>query len=135
MLVAADLNPGDTAETVISSFWNQFSTLDAEDGGAGGKMPRARTRRFAEERVAGVLGNLAEIDATLAGLLAESGWDLARLGTVERAVLRCGIWEIGKADVPAGVAINEAIDIVNWFSTSRSRSLVNGVLDRYAKGL
>jgi transcription termination factor NusB len=31
------------------------------------------------------------------------------------------------------VVINEAIDLANWFSTSRSRMLVNGVLDKFAK--
>jgi transcription termination factor NusB len=44
-----------------------------------------------------------------------------------------GIWELKESDVPAAVAINEAVDLVNWFSTPKSRMLVNGVLDRYAK--
>jgi transcription termination factor NusB len=33
------------------------------------------------------------------------------------------------------VVINEAVDIVNWFSSPKSRTLVNGILDRYAKSL
>lgn len=60
-------------------------------------------------------------------------WDLYRLGTVERTVLRMGIWEIAYSEVPAPVAINEAIDLTNWFSSPKSRTLVNGVLDKYAK--
>ena len=133
MLTAADLNPGDPPETLIEKFWSQLESLDDEDGGVGGKLPRGRVRKFAEARVTGVLENLAEIDAAIAKFLAESGWDIDRLGTVERAVLRIGIWEIANTDVPVGVVMNEAIDICNWFSTPRSRSIVNGVLDRYAK--
>lgn len=133
MLTAADLNPGDSPQTLIEKFWEQLTSLDEEDGGVGGKLPRGRVRKFAEERVAGVLGNLAEIDASIAKFLSESGWDIDRLGTVERAVLREGIWELANTDVPVGVVMNEAIDICNWFSTPRSRSIVNGVLDRYAK--
>ena len=90
-------------------------------------------KRFAEERTAGVLGSLAEIDALLAGLL--DNWDLYRLGTVERAVLRMGIWEMKNTDVPKPVVINEAIDLANWFSTPKSRPIINGVLDKFAKSL
>ena len=36
---------------------------------------------------------------------------------------------------PPAVAINEAVDIANWFSGPKTRSIVNGVLDHYAKSL
>jgi transcription termination factor NusB len=39
------------------------------------------------------------------------------------------------SDVPKPVVINEAVDLVNWFSSPRSRTLVNGVLDRLGKEL
>ena len=133
MLTAADLNPGDPPAALIEKFWEQLTSLDGEDGGVGGKLPRGRVRKFAEERVVGVLENLAEIDGEIGKLLAASGWSVDRLGTVERAVLRVGIWELANTDVPVGVVMNEAIDICNWFSTPRSRALVNGVLDKYAR--
>ena len=129
MLTAADLNPPEDIPAFIAAYWAQVSDLDEEDGGpakAKGKM-----KAFAEERVTGVLGSLEEIDAILVPLL--DHWDLFRLGTVERAVLRMGIWEIKSSDVPPPVAINEAVDLANWFSSPKSRSLVNGVLDKFAK--
>jgi N utilization substance protein B len=129
MLCAADLNPPDDVRAFIDSHWLQFPTLEEEEGGAG--KARGKLKLFAEERVTGVLGSLAEIDAILVPLL--ENWDLYRLGTVERAVLRLGLWEITYSDVPAPVVINEAVDIVNWFSSPKSRTLVNGILDRYAK--
>ena len=57
-----------------------------------------------------------EIDEILVPLL--DNWDLYRLGTIERAVLRMGIWEMKWSDVPKPVVINEAIDLANWFSES-----------------
>lgn len=131
MLTSADLNPGFDAESIISDFWSQLVTLEDEFGGTGGELPRAKMRAFADERVKGVLANLDYIDGVLIPLL--DGWELARLGTVERAVLRTGIWELENTDIPTGVIINEAIDIANWFSSPKSRSLVNGVLDAFAK--
>ena len=132
MLTAADLNPVDDIDVFIAGFWAQRDTLDEEDGGESGRIG-GKMRTFAEDRVRGVLSELAAIDAKLTPLL--DGWDLPRLGTIERAVLRMGAWEIDRcSDIPAAVVINEAIDLVNWFSSPRSRTLVNGVLDRYAKG-
>ena len=131
MLTAADLNPTDDIETLISDFWSQHETLDAEDGGDGEKV-RGKLKPFAEDRVRGVLQNLSVIDGKIQPLLQE--WELFRLGTVERAVLRMGMWEMDNcSDIPKPVVINEAIDLANWFSTPKSRTIVNGVLDRYAK--
>ena len=133
MLSSADINPPEDVQLFISEFWSQLPTLDNSEGGLDGRVPRGKMKIFAEERVAGVLKDLLDIDQTLKELLEH--WDLYRLGTVERSVLRLGIWEIRCTDVPPGVIINEAIDLVNWFSSPKSRMLINGVLDKYAKQL
>ena len=131
MLTAADLNPPDDVQTFMNAYWDKISDLDEEDGGP--TKAKGKLKAFAEERVAGVLGSLKELDEILTPLL--ENWDLFRLGTVERMVLRMGIWEMKNSDVPKPVVINEAIDLANWFSSPKSRSLVNGVLDKYAKGM
>ena len=129
MLVAADLNPPADVPAFIESFWTQVRDLDSEDGGP--QKPDKRMRTFAELRVNGVLSSLPELDKLISARLVD--WDIYRLGTIERAVLRLGVWEMKNADVPAPVAINEAVDVANWFAGSRTRAIVNGVLDRYAK--
>ena len=131
MLTAADLNPPDDVQAFMNGYWDQISDLDEEDGGP--TKAKGKLKAFAEERVAGVLGSLKELDEILTPLL--DNWDLFRLGTVERMVLRMGIWEMKNSDVPKPVVINEAIDLANWFSSPKSRSLVNGVLDKFAKGM
>ena len=130
MLTAADLNPPDDVPQFMLSFWEELASLDDEDGKA---VPKGEIKDFAEERVAGVLANKEAIDAILVPLL--TNWDLYRLGTIERAVLRMGIWEMKWSDVPKPVVINEAIDLANWFSTPKSRTLINAVLDKYGKQL
>ncbi len=130
MLTAADLNPPSDISAFIAGQWEQLGGLEEEFGGPA--KAKGSLKRFAEERVIGVLSNLDELDGILAPLL--ENWDLYRLGTVERAVLRMGLWELAHSDVPAPVVINEAIDLVNWFSGPKSRTIVNGVLDKYAKG-
>ncbi len=131
MLTAADLNPPRDVEAFMASYWNQILDLDEEDGGP--QAVRGKLKTFAEERVAGVLGSLKEIDGIISSRLV--GWDLYRLGTIERAVLRLGIWEMTNTDVPKAVVINEAVDLANWFASPKTRTIVNGVLDRYAKSV
>lgn len=139
MLTSADLNPPLAADgtlpedltTFMAEFWEQVTSLGPADGSVS-KIPN-KYKVFAEERVTGVLRNLDEIDGILGPLL--DNWDLYRLGTVERAVLRMGVWELKYTDVPRAVVINEAVDIVNWFSSPVARKIVNGVLDKYAKSL
>jgi N utilization substance protein B len=128
MLTAADLNPPDDKVQFCIDFWNELALLDEDEGRV---EVKGKLKDFAEERVLGVLDNLAEIDSIIEPLL--ENWDMYRLGTVERSVIRMGIWEIKYSDVPAPVVINEAVDLTNWFSTPKSRTIVNGVLDKFAK--
>lgn len=128
MLTAADLNPPEDVPQFMLSFWEELASLDEEEGRAEAK---GKLREFAEARVAGVLSNLREIDGILVPLL--DNWDLYRLGTIERAVLRMGIWEMKWSDVPKPVVINEAIDLANWFSSPKSRTIVNAVLDKFGR--
>lgn len=129
MLTAADLNPPDDVQSFMAAFWESLASMEESEGG---KVVKGKIKLFTEERVAGVLGSIDAIDAVLAPLL--QNWDISRLGTVERAVLRMGVWEMDNTDVPKPVVINEAVDLVNWFSSPKSRTLVNAVLDSHAKG-
>ncbi len=58
-------------------------------------------------------------------------WTLERMPAVDRNVLRIGVYELLWADgVPDGVAISEAVALVEDLSTDASPSFVNGVLAR-----
>jgi N utilization substance protein B len=56
-----------------------------------------------------------------------------RMPAVDRAVLRLGLYELLWADdVPAAVAIDEAVELAKTLSTDDSPRFVNGVLARLA---
>lgn len=58
-------------------------------------------------------------------------WKLDRMAVVDRNVLRIAATEILHfPETPAKAAIDEAIEIAKRFSTERSGSFVNGILDR-----
>ncbi len=134
MLAAADLNPLDRDEKAfLEDFWGEISTMEEAEGGTDGQEVRGKMRQFAEERFLGAYIMRDALDAKLQPFL--EGWEIWRLGTVERAVLRLGAWELVATEIPTPIVINEAVDLANWYATPKSRLLVNGVLDKFAKSL
>jgi transcription antitermination factor NusB len=85
--------------------------------------------RFARELVLGCWEHRAELDQRIQAVA--QNWDLGRMATVDRNVLRLAAYELLFGDdVPAKVAINEAIDLAKRFSTADSGAFVNGILDK-----
>ena len=92
------------------------------------------SRAFAEERIRGVVQERDALDVRIEPRL--KNWSLYRLGTVERNVLRLGVWELENCpEIPQPIVINEYVDLAKFFSETKSGRFVNGVLDRYAKSL
>jgi len=84
---------------------------------------------YAAELVRGVASHSERIDALISWNLVD--WTLERMPAVDRNVLRIGVYEILWADgVPDGVAISEAVALVQDLSTDASPGFVNGVLSR-----
>jgi transcription antitermination protein NusB len=89
------------------------------------------TPEYAAQIVRGVAAHRAEIDKLIAGN--SVGWTLERMPAVDRNVLRIGVWELRWAeDVPSGVAISEAVGLVQDLSTDGSPAFVNGLLAKVA---
>ena len=133
MIFELDANPNAERplESVFDEFWN--GQLRWREPNAPGGPPDAHAKGFAESLVRGTLANRAAIDAKLTERL--RNWTLERLGSVERAVLRLGAYELLFAPdrAPAPVVINEAVDLAKYFGTSESGRFVNGILDALAR--
>ncbi len=77
--------------------------------------------------VRGVAENILRIDELLTTYA--QGWTLDRMPTVDRNVLRLGVYEVLYVDdVPDAVAVSEAMNLVRDLSTDESPAFVNGVL-------
>lgn len=62
------------------------------------------------------------------------GWDTKRMGKVELTVLRIAAYEIlFDEDIPASVAINEAIEIAKKYGQETSGGFVNAILAKIVK--
>ena len=109
---------GDDAGGTLRLFWEH---CDAP----------ADARSFAEALVDGVLEERTRVDELIASC--SENWRLGRLSHVDRNILRVGTYELlRRRDVPASVAIDEAIEIAKRFGSDESATFVNGVLDSVA---
>jgi N utilization substance protein B len=91
---------------------------------------------FVEDLMANVLSKRPDLDKIIAK--AAPDWPLEKISIVDRNVLRMGLYELLFADrdeVPAKVAINEAIELAKTFGGENSGKFVNGVLGSVYKEL
>src|SRR5215510_10267457 len=110
---------GDESGPAVDAFWE------------GCEAP-TDAKMFGEELFRGVLNERPRIDE-LIGESAEN-WRVGRLSHVDRNILRVATFELlRRRDVPASVAIDEAIEIAKRFGSDDSATFVNGVLDHVAE--
>jgi len=91
--------------------------------------PNKTDRPFMERLLDGIIGKQSELDLVIEKAAPE--WPIDRISPVDRNILRLGLYELLFADrkeVPAKVAINEAIELAKQFGGENSSRFVNGVL-------
>lgn len=122
-LFAWDFNERENADidAIIKENFEQFA-------------PNFDDQGFVEKLVKGVVANVEGINAYIVKYATE--WPLDQITIVDRNVLRLGIYElVFDPNIPAKVAINEAIEIAKAFGGDSSGKFVNGVLGAIMKDM
>jgi transcription antitermination protein NusB len=87
---------------------------------------------FARDLIAGVEDHLPSIDLVLER--GADGWSVARMAALDRTILRVAVEELlYREDVPASVAISEAVEAAAELSSDESKRFVNGILGQIAR--
>lgn len=84
---------------------------------------------FMKDLLNTVIAKQKEIDDVI--IKAAPEWPLHKIAAIDRNILRLGLGELlyaDRAQVPAKVAINEAIELAKTFGSASSGRFVNGVL-------
>jgi N utilization substance protein B len=77
----------------------------------------------------GIIKNIEKLDNIIVKTAPE--WPIEQITIIDRNVLRIGLYELlyaDKKEVPAKVAINEAIELAKTFSGENSGRFINGVM-------
>ncbi len=89
-------------------------------------------RPFTVELVEGVEAHRLELDEVISEYA--KGWELSRIAPLERNILRVALYEMNfRDDVPAEVAIDEAVEIAKKYSGVDAPGFVNGILGSAAR--
>jgi len=89
-------------------------------------------RQYVEETLRGVVKHLPDLDEKINQYAL--GWRVERLAVLDRNILRLGLFELLHApDIPAQVAIDEAVELSKKYGTENAQSFINGILDRVWK--
>lgn len=113
----------DLAES-LENFWAQAEMS--------GEFPSIRifrkARSYAEKIIAGVCEHESEIDEVIRGV--SDKWDISRMPVVDRNIIRVAVFELHHCpDIPALVSIDEAIEIAKDYSSGKSGTFINGLLN------
>jgi transcription antitermination protein NusB len=86
---------------------------------------------FARETAEAVAADAGELDRRITD--AAEDWTADRLGAIERNILRIALHELDGDEVPAEVAIDEAVTLAKRYATDDAARLVNGILGRIVR--
>lgn len=125
------------ARSVVLQTLFEWDTTNADDSVVGEILARnidefggeVSDRPFMENLLTGVIAKHDDLDMVIEK--AAPDWPLEKIAPVDRNILRIGLFELLFADrtqVPAKVAINEAIELAKVFGGESSGRFVNGVL-------
>ena len=81
---------------------------------------------FVYQLARGVSANFEPLDEALRPLAPE--WPIDSIAPIDRNVLRIGLYELTRGNVPPKVAINEAVELAKAFGSDNSSRFINGVL-------
>ena len=103
-----------------------FEQLDEEDG-----VPTETEVTYIREKALNVILKTEEIDEMLN--TNTKGWKTSRMNKVDLSILRLAVYELKWDDeIPAGVAIDQAVELAKKYSGDDGPSFINGVLAKFA---
>lgn len=103
-----------------------FEQLDEEDG-----VPTESEVAYIRDKALNVILKTEEIDELLN--TNTKGWKTSRMNKVDLSILRLAVYEMKWDDeIPAGVAIDQAVELAKKYSGDEGPSFINGVLAKLA---
>lgn len=122
LLFPVDFHPADEVKTQMEAYFDEDELQSA--------TPEEKALLLG--KATEIVEKIPELDPMIEGAM--NGWRLPRVGKVELAILRLAVFEMKyDEEVPAKVAINEAIELAKKYGGEDAPGFVNGVLAHIAK--
>ncbi len=87
---------------------------------------------YIRNKTMNIVEKIEEIDEIITAN--SKGWKTTRMNKVDLSIMRLAVYEMKyDEDVPAGVAINEAVELAKKYSSDQGPAFINAVLGKIAK--
>ena len=118
MLFRIEFHEGMEMEEQMQLFLEEEEEISKEDS------------EYIRNKYENIVEHLEEIDASVNEKA--KGWNTSRMAKVELSLIRLAVYEIQyDEDIPAGVAINEAVELAKKYGADSSPAFINGVLAKF----
>lgn len=118
MLFRIEFHEGMEMEEQMQLFLEEEEEISKEDS------------EYIRNKYENIVEHLEEIDASINEKA--KGWKTSRMAKVELSLIRLAVYEIQyDEDIPAGVAINEAVELAKQYGADSSPAFINGVLAKF----
>ena len=96
------------------------------------ERPSRKQLQYIDTVVAGVANREEELNSQIQQY--SIGWNVSRISRLTRSVLQLALYEIQFVeDVPAGVAVSEAVRLAKKYDGNDTGSFVNGILGSFVR--
>ena len=96
------------------------------------ERPSRKQLQYIDTVVAGVANREEELNSQIQQY--SIGWNVSRISRLTRSVLQLALYEIQFfEDVPAGVAVSEAVRLAKKYDGNDTGSFVNGILGSFVR--
>ena len=126
---------GEEPEQVVSVRLDKeyYEKLSAENEVYSDRPSRAQLK-YIDNVVSGVANRAEDLDAEIQKF--SIGWDVKRISRLARCVMQLAIYEILYVeDVPAGVAVSEAVRLAKKYDGDDTGAFVNGILGAFVRSM
>lgn len=114
IIFEADMN-GVTPDTILENYLSREEVILSEKG-----------KEFLVKYVNGISKNNEELNRIIEENM--TGWDLDRIGSVERALLKGAVYELKFEETGHEIIVNEAVELAKIYGDEKSYEFINGVL-------
>ena len=122
MLFRIEFHEGMELEEQMQHFLEEEEEISKEDS------------EYIRNKYENIVEHLEEIDASVNEKA--KGWKTSRMAKVELSLIRLAVYEIQyDEDIPAGVAINEAVELAKKYCNEKAAPFINGVLSKIGQDM
>lgn len=124
----------DPENAVVARLKKDYYSMLAEENQVYTDTPSSAQKAYIRTVVNGVANREQELNELIQKY--SVGWDITRISRLARSVMQLAIFEtLYMEDVPAGVAISEAVRIVKLYDGDDTGAFVNGILGTFVREL